>query len=234
VTAKVARVEAELSIVIQPDPPVCSVLWLIPDGEGDLGETLSRINYSLGPLSCQGVLCELGTATSSRPLSELTGRQPVAEVRIEFPDTVSICQIAEIDVGRDAGFWELFSRSSYRRQLCAGLFRGGIPESKSWSAAAIQLAVIAGTVPFLKLRSSYDTRYALLQAFLAETLLCDGMAVTKVVPEMLGAGIGLTGAPAAIDDVEAVLVGAPRADEMAVKHSLQVANELGLGGPWVA
>lgn len=220
------RVPATLNIRLAPDPVWCSVLWLIPERPGELAETMRDLARGLSPLGCRAVLCRPAAAQPPRMLAGIAGVGVVGEATIDIQGDASICEIADVDVAQSAGFWSLFEKSPYGRQLCGALFRGEGVSPGDLEKAAIQLGVIAGTGSLRRLASAIEVQETLLDAFIAETVAAGGVAVTRVVPELLRSGIGLTGPDDKIDEVEAQLAHLPRADETATRHSIQ------LGGPW--
>jgi hypothetical protein len=68
----------------------------------------------------------------------------------------------------------------------------------------------------------------LLQAFLADTLQAGGIAVITGGLELCGPGVALTGSVDDVDRAERAVGKAEGADDLLVRHSLQIA------GPWAA
>lgn len=91
----------------------------------------------------------------------------------------------------------------------------------------MQLSLVAAWGKVGRLGSADAVQDRLQQAFMAETIIAGGVAITRVVPEILRAGIAFTGRPDDIEQIDRVLSpGSADADAIAVAHSQQ------LGGPW--
>jgi hypothetical protein len=224
--AQVARIDAELRTRLEDQAPTCSVLWLIGDGSaGDLGRAMSALGEGLRPAYCWASGCWSLAAARPRRLIDLTGREPVMTARIEFPDTAFVADLVPVGLD-DAGVWDLFESGAVIQQLCAAMFRGSQDQPGQWADAATRLSVAAGVHRWMRLASAFDVEACLLDGFLAEVLTAGGVAITKIVPELLRAGIALTGMPGEIDRVEGVLAHLPRIDDLAVRRSCQ------LGGVW--
>ncbi len=71
-----------------------------------------------------------------------------------------------------------------------------------------------------------DVQDGLLHGFLADTLQMGGIALIKGALELCGQGVALTGIADHIDQVEQVFADVQRADDVQVRHSVELA------GPW--
>jgi hypothetical protein len=223
---RVARLAEDPSLSVTGDAISCSVLWIVPDDESDLANTANRLANLASVVSCWGFLCRPAVANPPRLLKSITGRNLFLEAALDMPSGSSVCEVAEVDVAHDAAFWSLFGTSTYQRQLGGALFYEGDAPYGAWLDAAIQLALVAGSLPFWRLPTSHDVQDVLLHAFIAETIAAGGIALTKVVPEMFRAGLGISGSREGIDAIERQLVGIERLPDEPVQHSLQI------GGPW--
>jgi hypothetical protein len=220
-----ARIDVESPILAKAGFAGCSVLWLIPTEVSDLGRAMATLASEANISSCVGVLCRPSTANAANSLSTLLQRNSVVDARVVVGGTEAVCEVMDVQPNEDVAFWELFGRSSYQRQLCGGLFYGA-PPSLAWEHSAIQLALMAGAGPLQRLAAAHDVQDVLLEAFVAETMLAGGAALTKVVPEMYRAGLAVSGTKDLIERLESVLQHAPRLDETEVRHSVE------LGGSW--
>jgi len=96
-----------------------------------------------------------------------------------------------------------------------------------WAYSAMRLVMIAGTTA-LNRGTAAGGQDALLQAFLADTLQGGGLAVIKGALELCGPGVALTGSTTGIDAAQYAFATAARAEDMQVRHSVE------LTGPWSA
>jgi hypothetical protein len=108
------------------------------------------------------------------------------------------------------------------------LFQSGGTVPDEWIYSAIRLVMIAGTTALNRGVGRLGVKDALLHSFMADTLQGGGLAVIKVVTEECGAGVALTGSPAAVDQAQHAFATAARAEDVKVRHSLAI------GGPWPA
>jgi hypothetical protein len=104
------------------------------------------------------------------------------------------------------------------------LFQSGGTVPGDWIYSAMRLVMIAGTAALNRGAGggAGGVQDALLHAFLADTLQGGGLAVTKVVTEKCGAGVALTGSPAAIDEAQRAFATAARVEDVDVRHSLAI------------
>lgn len=111
-------------------------------------------------------------------------------------------------------------------QRCAALLPGADSVPDSWVYSAIRLVMVAGThVLSGGVPGALD---GLLQAFLADTLQAGGIAIIVGSLELCGPGVALTGARRHIDQAERALGQTRSAEDLLVRHSLELA------GPWTA
>jgi hypothetical protein len=179
------------------------------------------------PVSEWGLLTRDAGGNPEHSLSALAGREATVALSVPRLGSSSECEVVKLIPGDDHEFWALFSKSPYTRELCGAILRGKQEFDGGWSNAALQLSIVTCWGRFSRLTSATQVQDRLLQAFLAETKLVGGIAVTKVVPEMLRAGIALTGRPGDIHEIAALL-----GDDSETIDADAVAHSVELGSPW--
>ena len=230
----VARIESELEYRFSADLPVCSVLWLL-GGPGELVPALARLAGQLGWAECRAAACAPRTLP---PRFAAAGRQELLRAEFDLEGSAiedtrspvlrhpahrgSVCEVVSADPGADR-IWRALATADGLR-VCAGLFQSAATVPDAWVYSATRLVMIAGTAALNC--GAGGVQDALLHAFLADTLQGGGLAVSKVVTEECGAGVALTGSPAAIDEAQRAFATAARPDDVQVRHSLWI------GGPW--
>jgi hypothetical protein len=233
----VARIESELDYWFSADLPVCSVLWLI-GGPEELVPALARLAGQLGWAECRAAACAPRTRPS--PFPAVAGRQELLRAEFDLAGSAiedarrpilrhpaskgSVCEVVSAEPAAD-GVWRTLA-TAHGLQACAALFQSGSTVPDDWIYSAMRLVMITGTAALNC--GAGGVRDALLHAFMADTLQGGGLAITKVVTEECGAGVALTGSPAAIDEAQRAFATAARAEDVRVRHSLAI------GGPWSA
>lgn len=233
-----ARVETELDFRFSGDPPVCSVLWLLGDLQDEVVPMLTQVSASLAPLLC-GVACCV-PSSRPRPLAGLAGAELLLGASVEFAGRAlsdssspivrhetsrgSACEVAAVDADVDATWQVVASGRGLRR--CAALFLGADRVPEGWIYSAVRMVMVPGTNVLS--RGVAGAEHGLLQAFLSDTLQAGGIAVITGSLELCGPGVALTGAVDQIDTAEGVLRNGEVADDLLVRHSLELA------GPWSA
>ena len=231
----VARVESELACWFSSSPPVCSVLWLLGSRE-DLVSALAELSAGLDHVQWRAAAC--AARTRSLPFQEASGCRQLLLADLGFTGTAveqassllirkpaaggSACQVAS----GGAGIWPVLA-AGRGLEVCAGLFPAEVTVPDEWAYAATRMVMISGTL-VLNRGQALRVRDALLHSFLAATLQAGGVAATKGGLEMCGPGLAFTGTAAAIDRVQDCFLAALFADEVQLRHSLQVA------GPWAS
>ena len=223
----IARLPVVVETILSPEPPSYSVLWVLSEEPGELEAAMTDLVEALGPLICRATYCGRTRAKQPRQLGPLDGCEVVEDAEVRIGDEGSICEVVEVDVLAASEFWRLFEVGSRMGRIVGGLFRAEISRSDRWAISAIHVAM-GRAMPMARVRSSYEVRYRLLDAFMAETVLDGGVAFMGVGPEFLWTGIGLVGASTVIDEYEAALAHLPRADEVDVRHSVEIEGTL----PW--
>jgi hypothetical protein len=235
----VARIESELDYQFSADLPVCSVLWLLgrPD---ELVPALARLAGPPGWAECRAAACTPRTLPSRFPA--VAGQHELLRAEFDLAGSAleharspilrhpvskgSVCEVVSAEPAAD-GPWRALATAEGLR-VCAALFRSGGTVPDDWIFSAMRLVMIAGTAALNRGAGRLGVQDALLHAFMADTLQGGGLAVTKVVTEECGAGVALTGSPAAIDEAQRAFATAARAEDVQVRHSLAI------GGPWSA
>jgi hypothetical protein len=96
-----------------------------------------------------------------------------------------------------------------------------------WTYAGLQLVLSEAARQVRPGRATHDyVLRALTQAFLAETVLAGGIAVTRLQAELLRPGLALTGTSKSIDEAAAEFQDFQQADPIKVERSVF------LGGNW--
>jgi hypothetical protein len=199
---------------------------------------LAGLPEHLGPLTFGAAAC----VPKSRPLpfASVLGCDELLHAELDFsgpaiehasspiirhPSSAgSAAEVVSSDPLRGEEIWRLLAASSGLRVI-AGLFPSASQVPEDWTYSSMRLVMTAGT-DVLTRGSAQGPLNAALQAFLTDTLKADGIAAVKGALELCGAGVALTGSIAAIDQVEQVFAGVAPADDMQVRHSVELA------GPW--
>jgi hypothetical protein len=116
-------------------------------------------------------------------------------------------------------FWTQFGTKIRPHQICGALVPASAPRSAGWTYAGLQLVLTAAARQARPGASHASVLRALEQAFLAETLVAEGIAVTRLRAELLRPGIALTGSEVVIDRVTAAFADTRAVDPMLVERS---------------
>ena len=223
----VACIESELDYWFSADLPVCSVLWLIGRPE-ELVPALARFAGRLGWAECWAAACAPRTRPSLFPA--VAGQQELLRAGFDLVGSAiedmrspirrhpasegSVCEVVSAEPAAD-GVWRSLA-TAHGLWVCAGLFQSGGMVPGDWIYSAMRLVMIAGTAALNRGvgGGAGGVQDALLHAFLADTLQGGGLAVSKVVTEKCGAGVALTGRPAAIDEAQRAFATAARVEDV--------------------
>lgn len=234
----IARIESELDYWFSAGPPICSVLWLI-GSTGDLVPALARLAGQLDYPELRAAACAPGTRPP--PFPAAAGQHALLRAELGFTGSAvedapgpllrhpsskgSVCVAISAEPEAD-GIWQTLADADGLR-VCAGLFPSGSAGPGHWIYSAVRLVMVAGTTALNRGPAS-GGQDALLHALLADTLQHGGLAAIKGDLELCGPGIALTGSPAAIDEAQRAFPAAVQAEDMQVRHSVELA------GPWSA
>jgi hypothetical protein len=173
---------------------VCSVLWLIGCPE-ELVPALARFAGQLGWAECRAAACAPRTRPSLFPA--VAGQQELLRAGFDLAGSAiedmrspilrhpaskgSVCEVVSAEPAAD-GVWRTLA-TAHGLRVCAGLFQSGGTVSGDWIYSAVRLVMIAGTAALNRGvgGGAGGVQYALLHAFLADTLQGGGLAATKVV-----------------------------------------------------
>jgi hypothetical protein len=234
----IARIESELDYWFSADPPACSVLWLI-GSPSDLVPALARLAGQLGHAELRAAACAPGTQPP--PFPAAAGQHELLRAELGFTGSAiedapgpllrhpsskgSVCVVISAGPAAD-GIWRTLADADGLR-VCAGLFPSGSTDPGHWIYSAMRMVMVAGTTALNRGPAS-GAQDALLHAFLADTLQHGGVAAIKGALDLCGPGIALTGRPAAIDKAQHAFPTAAEAEDIQVRHSVELA------GPWSA
>jgi hypothetical protein len=214
---QMSRMTEQLSIVASADNSY-SVLWLLPDEGDDLAQPMTGIQAA-SALAARGFLGAWDQSATwqarTRDIEAVTVLD--AEMRV---GTVRMTA-AMLDLRPDHGvwFWREFGGRIRQRQLCAALVPAEATSAAGWAQAGLQLVLAAAAVQARPGPTHHQVLGVLAEAFIAETLAAGGVAVTRVCPELLRAGIAITGRPEVVDSITAGLEDAVSADPLLVERS---------------
>jgi hypothetical protein len=215
---QIARVEAELEATLSPDSS-CSVLWLVPEAEGeDLGMAVAAV-AELSAMTAWGFI---GTWERSKLLgdraaaisnaSRLSAEYAISATRMK-------ADMLELPFPNNNWFWAHFGTAIRPHQICGVLLPAAAPETGGWTYAGLQL-VLSAAARQARPSASYEyTLRALEQAFLAEIVVAGGIGVTRLRAELLRPGIALTSTRNLIDSISAALGDARAIDPLLVERS---------------
>jgi hypothetical protein len=214
-----ARIEAQLEPMVLPDTS-CSVFWLIPDGDREELTTAMETVTARMHMLPWGFLGAWDQSTKLASQSEDISQAARLSAHYSVGDTHMTANVIEIPLLKVNWFWSTFAAGPRQHQICATLMPPGTDIAAGWAYAGLQLvlAEAARQVRPGRTTHGYALR-ALAQAFLAETLLAGGIAVSRLQSELLPPGIALTATSDLIDQVAADFRGAAQVDPLLLERS---------------
>jgi hypothetical protein len=222
---KAALMEDRLGVVLSADSS-CSVFWLLAeDGGAELAAVLGTVTERTG-LVPWGFAGRWEGSSAFEPrwaelqhASRLRGEFSIGRVRLE----ACAAQGAVLD---GEWFWAAFGGALHPHQVCAALMPPAAGASGGWVHAGLELVLAAAAVQARPGPSHRQVLPVLAQAFIAETLLAGGAAVTRVTPELLWPGIALTLASPLAGQLADTLATTPPIDPLKLERSRH------LSGSW--
>jgi hypothetical protein len=212
------RIEADLNAAFSSSDSSCSVIWIVPDSDPrELGRALASVTASTAMAAWGFVgawerskLIESWAAEIAE-MSQGSAEYVVGDTRMKA-DALALPPTA------DAWFWTQFGRKIRPHQICGALVPPSA-ESRGWRFAGLQLVLAAASLQARPgVTHSYTLR-SLEQAFLAEVVAVDGIAVTRLRAELLPPGIALTSTSRRVDGIAATFSDAPTVDPLLTERS---------------
>ena len=217
------RIEAELDASLAPDN-ACSVLWLVPEGEGDLERAMS-VAAALPARSAWGFLGAWERSKLRQSAAADISRSSRMSAQYILGDTQMQADLLALDPMRDGWFWSIFAGRASPHQICAALVPAQARLPTGWTVAGLQLVLTAAARQARPGASHAFVLRALEQAFLAETVVAGGIAATRLRAELLGPGIALTGSGELIDEVASELGDSRAVDPLLVERSRYLSGD---------
>ena len=140
----VARLESELDYWFSPDPPVCSVLWLL-GSSSELVPALASLAGKVNRFECRAAAC----VPETRPplFSAVEGSDPLLRAEFKFTGSAiddarspllehpssrgSVCEVISAVPGQGDGIWRTLAQANML-SVCAGLFPSGSAVPAEW------------------------------------------------------------------------------------------------------
>jgi hypothetical protein len=222
---KTTRIEAQLEASVSADSS-CSVYWLIPDATPEeLHEAMSAL-ASRTAMTPWGFLGWWDQTTKLDAHAADIDQAGHLSGHYSIGDTRTTGSILELPLLSNSWFWQLVAELR-QNQICAALMPPGSQFPGGWTYAGLQLVLSEAARQVRPGRATHDyVLRALTQAFLAETVLAGGIAVTRLQAELLRPGLALTGTSKSIDEAAAEFQDFQQADPIKVERSVF------LGGNW--
>jgi hypothetical protein len=217
---QIAAFEAELDAP-SLQSTACSVCWIVPDDPDDpveMGEVVARLVEATGTVSW-GVFGRWRDSEVLGPPVDQIRASSRLDAELRIGDTRLVADLVSLSPS-DRWFWDEFTNGARRCQVAGALVPRESEIPRSLAYAGLQFVLSASAKQARPGVSYYHALDVLRQAFIAETLLATGMALTRVVPELLGAGLALTAARGALDQVVGGLSGVRPIDEVLLHRSL--------------
>jgi hypothetical protein len=218
-----ARIEARLDLSLSADNS-CSVLWAVPeDDPGELGIVMTAI----AKLSAMTTWGFVGRWERSKLLesneADIIDLSRLA-AHLSIGDTRMNADMLEVPIQESSWFWTQFGTKMRPHQICAAVVPSSTSDHAGWKYAGLQLVLGAAARQARPGSSHQYTLRALEQAFIAETLVAGGIAVTRLRAELLRPGIALTSTRDLIDRVSVELTSERAIDPLLVQRSRELSG----------
>lgn len=216
-TLRVARLEERLSVEAMGSQ-ACSVLWLIPDQAVELGDAMGKVITSAHQEGWVIVGAWERSASLSPDLATLMAREP-PEAELRVGPTRLVANAVKVEGSEGGALWREFRMRVRKHEICGILTHAHNQPEAGLRFAAIDL-VLAGAARQARPGASHDAVLTCMaQAFVAEALAADAVAVTRLEAEPLAPGLALTGRPGTIDRLAPGLEGAAKLEGLTFERA---------------
>lgn len=211
------RIEDNMEISTSADSS-CSAYWLMSSVQEELSEGIARITAAT-ELKPWGFLGRWEESKFMAPRSSEIAQSTRLDGEFRIGSTTMLGNVLELfQTGAD-WFWSELVGPNHKFQICAALVPDEAAVPSPWSYAGLQLVLISAAKQARPGASHDQVLRTLSQAFISETLNAGGIVVTRLVPELLGPGVAVTGKSAVIDQVAGEFQGLPQVQSQLLKRS---------------